>query len=503
MKKKIISTVLTACMMAGMLTCTGAYSVAAADSSVINMDEDPYQVAIQMVVLPGTEVADEAAMEDAINAITLPAINCTVDLQYVWISELQNTTSLAIAGNEKIDLVHVGTVQSLSSLVGSDILYDMNTDDLLQTHGPELVSLFGDLLNSGNVGGKQLAVPARQYCAVKKGFYYNKTIADKLGITVPEKGTLDDLEKVLYEVKDSGEDIMCHFVGGGDMNLMAWMVPYEAFGSEAAYGAVMDSSKDLTVENLYATDTYKDYILRMYKWRQDGIIAKDATDTSSSTDYQYSQQLFCGQGDYTPQQMNDNQVVAAQNGFEYGYMTLVDSSITNSTATEYMWGIATNSERPDKAMDFLNFLYSNADVANIMKYGLEGTNYNFAEGSTDIIESNGSYLPLFYQGGNQKDMYIKAPAGEDYIAQCEAQEAEATVSPLLGYMFDDTDFQTEASVISSVISEYTPTIQNGLCGSEEETLAYLDEFVNALDAAGMNDAIAANQEQLDAWLAAK
>ena len=78
-------------------------------------------------------------------------------------------------------------------------------------------------------------------------------------------------------------------------------------------------------------------------------------------------------------------------------MTLFDSSTSNSTATEYMWGIATNSERHDKAMDFLNFLYSNADVANIMKYGLEGTNYNFAEGSTDIIESNGSYLPLFYQ----------------------------------------------------------------------------------------------------------
>ena len=50
---------------------------------------------------------------------------------------------------------------------------------------------------------------------------------------------------------------------------------------------------------------------------------------------------------------------------------------------------------------------------------------------------------------------------------------------------------------------FRSTLQNGLCGSEEETLAYLDEFVNALDAAGMNDAIAANQEQLDAWLAAK
>ncbi len=59
-------------------------------------------------------------------------LNCTVDLQFIWISELPNTTNLAIAGNEKIDLIHVGTVQPLSSLVGADILYDMNTDDLLQ-----------------------------------------------------------------------------------------------------------------------------------------------------------------------------------------------------------------------------------------------------------------------------------------------------------------------------------------------------------------------------------
>ena len=499
MKKRFLGLLLATGLLGTSLPVLGAST----DSSVINMDEDPYEVAIQMVVLPGTEVANEAELEAAINEITLPAINCTVDLQFVWISELANTTSLAIAGNEKIDLVHVGTVQTLSSMVGSDILYDLNTDDLLQTHGPALVSLFGDELASGQVSGKQLAVPARQYSAVKKGFYYNKTVADKLGITVPESGTMDDLEKVLYQVKNSGEDIMCHFVGGGDMNLMAWMQPYEAFGSEAAYGAVMDSSKSMTIENLYATEDYKDYILRMYKWRQDGIIAKDATDTTSSTTYQYSQQLFCGQGDYTPEQMVNNQVTAAQNGFEYGYITLVDASITNSTLTEYMWGIATNSERPDKAMDFLNFLYTNADVANIMKYGIEGENYTIAEGSTDIIETNDTYRPDFYQGGDVSKMYIKSPAGEDYIDQCEELNASAKVSPLLGYMFDDTDFQTESSVISSVIKQYSPTLQNGLCGSEEDTLAYLDEFNAALESAGINDVIAANQEQLDAWLESK
>lgn len=131
-------------------------STASTETAVINMDEDPYEVAIQIVVLPGTEVGNESELEDAINEITLPAINCTVDLQFVWISEIANTTSLAVAGNEKIDLIHVGTVQPLSSMVGSDILYDMNTDNLLQTHGQALVALFGDKIASGQVGADSL-----------------------------------------------------------------------------------------------------------------------------------------------------------------------------------------------------------------------------------------------------------------------------------------------------------------------------------------------------------
>lgn len=498
MKKEIHKTILKIGLLAVLTAGTGLKEANAAIQT--DKAKEPYEVAVQMVVLPGTEIQNEADIEEAIDAITLPAINCTVDLQFIWISELPNTTNLAIAGNEKIDLIHVGTVQPLSSLVGADILYDMNTDDLLQKHGQELVSLYGKLLESGNVNGRQLAIPAKQFNSEKKGFYYNKTIADKLGITVPDKGTLDDFEKVLYQVKASGEDIMCYFVGGGDINLMAWMVPYEAYGNEAAYGAVMDSSKDTVVENLYATEEYRDYVLRMYKWRQDGIIEKDPADTTSGNEYQYTQRLFCGVGNYSPIQMNENQHIAAENGFEYGYMTMVEAQVTNSSVAESMWGIARNSERPDKALEFLNLLYSNAEVANIMKYGLEGENYNFVEGSDDIIERNNSYFPMFYVGGNQREMYLQTPAGEDFIEQCEAQEKEAKVSPLLGYTFDDTNYQTEAAVIGSVISEYTPILQNGLCGSEEETMEYLDEFLAALDAAGMNEVIEANQAQLDAWL---
>ena len=173
-------------------------------SAEIDMTEDPYTVAIQVVTLPGSDFsAYEADMEAAINEITLPAINCNVDIQFVWISEVANTTSMAIAGNEKVDLIHVATVQTLSTMVGSEMLYDMNEDNLLQNRGPVLTQLFSDILNTGEVNGQQLAVPAKIYNAAGSGIAYNKKLADEAGIEIPEKITFDQLDEILAKFHEA------------------------------------------------------------------------------------------------------------------------------------------------------------------------------------------------------------------------------------------------------------------------------------------------------------
>lgn len=464
----------------------------------IDMTEDPYTVAIQVVTLPGTQFEGKEDREAAINAITLPAINCLVEIQEVWISEIRNTTSMAVAGDEKVDLLHVATVNPLSGLVGSDILYDMNTDGLLETRGQELITLFGELLKAGEVNGQQLAIPANIFNAVAKGFNYNKDMATEYGIEIPEAGTLDDMEAALYAFKEANSDVMPYYVGNGELNLLYWLHGYEGFGSEGSYGVILNAAEDLTLENIYASELFRDYCLRMYKWRTDGLFPGDPTDTNSSQVYLNAGQLFTAVGNISPALKKD---YGAQADFEIGWTELVGPEIANSSVTEYMWGIASNSERPDKAMDFLNFLYSNADVANILKYGLEGANYDFMDGSDDIIISNNTYQPLFFYAGNTPDMLILSPAGEDYNDQLEAMEAEATISPVCYYMFDDTDFQTESAVIYATILEYMPRLQSGMADSEEATLALLDEFNAKLEASGINDVIAANQAQLDAWLA--
>ncbi|MFV0465272.1 MAG: extracellular solute-binding protein [Lachnospiraceae bacterium] len=472
-------------------------------STEIDMSEEPYTVAIQVVTLPGTQFEGEAEREAAINAITESAINCTVDIQEVWISEIANTTSMAVAGGEKVDLVHVATVSPLSSMVGSDILYDMNTDNLLQNRGQDLETLFGDLLKSGYVNGQQLAIPAKNFNASAKGIYYNKTMADEYGITLPETGGMDELETALKAIHEANADVYPFYVGDGVNNYLYWLQGYEGFGQLAAYGAVLDSSADTTIENLYASDAFKDFAMRMYNWRTLGLLPGDPTDTNTAQDYFNSSKLFAVVSDISEKTMVDARASAEAAGIEVGFMQMVEPKVTNSSLTEYMWGIASNSERPDKAMDFLNYMYSNADVANILLYGLENTNYNFVEGSTDIVAINGSYLPLFFVGGNMESIYIKSPAGEDYIEKTLAMESAAVVSPITNYMFSDADFATEASVINTTLLEYLPRIQNGMAESEEATVALLDEFNQKLSASGMDDVITANQAQLDTWLAAQ
>lgn len=318
MRKKVVSTLLVAVLAGSLLagcgsgsdssnsdTTTGSAAEETEDgySTEIDMDEDPYTVAIQVVTMPGSDnSASLEAREEAINEITVPAINCEVEIQEVWISELANTTSMGVAGNEKIDLIAVGTVQPLSSMVGSEMLLDMNEGNLLQNRGQTLLEIFEDTLEAGNVGGKQLAIPAKVYSAAASGIVYNKTVADAAGVTLGESITMDEWEEALLAVQAYDSSIYPYFTGDGTLNELYWMESYETFGSESAYGVILDADNDTTVENLYASDLFKDYCLRMWNWTQLGLQPGDPTDTSTASDLFASGKLFCAVININPEQ---------------------------------------------------------------------------------------------------------------------------------------------------------------------------------------------------------
>lgn len=468
-------------------------------ASIINFDEDPYVVAIENVTL-GAEYPDTAAVEEAINAITLPAINCTVKIVNYHIADHGTKLSLAVAGGDKLDLVNTGLYMSLSSLVSDGIVMPLN--DLLNERGKELAAKEGNLLTAATIDGQIYAVPANLYPSRAAGIGYNQKIADECGITVTEPVTLDQLTQIGAKIKATNPDYTLTTQGDGGLSSFGIFYNLEMFGGDLNNGVIMDRLNSTIIVNPYATEEYKSYAKLMKEWKELGYIPSD-----SLTNGQNAQDVYiAGNSFYQWTSITPNTAITyAQKGtdFSTSFAETTPNLLSTSSTLEFSWGITTSSERPDKVMDFLNFLYTNADVANLLSNGLEGKDYvkvsdniiNYPEG---VNGGNVGYGRIFTYFGDSVQVFQFAPATESFYDDTKKFMAEAQTTKTFGYAFNATNVATEVAAVSSVITEYRPVVETGMADDVDATLS---EFNTALKDAGIDKIIAENQAQLDAWLA--
>ncbi len=529
MKKKIVS-ILTAGTVAAMTLagCSGSADTAegtaadsasseevsaedAADSAdaaegeeasesadaTIDMDEEPYEIAVQFIGLNESN-NDLEAVEDAINAITLEKINATVDLQPLFIGDMGTTTSMGIAGGEKMDIVTVGLVYAMSSAVKDGVLLEL--DDLIAERGSAVADVCSNVEAAQKINGKTYAVSGYPYPAVSGGFVYNKTVADELGIDMHDGMTIDDLTAVGEALKEKGM-YLTSFSNSSQLNYK-FMNSIDVYGSSGDYGVVMDPANSTTIENIFATDDFKHYCETVKTWFDNGYLPEDQmTDTTAIQQHFANQKLFGTSTAYTPDQIS----VWVNPEFETGIISMGDSIIQTSYVQEMMLGIAATSERPDKCMDLLNLIYSDADVANLFNYGIEGTDYVAVEGTDNVITAEGTanadhsgYYTAFMHFGDPTTRHIVSPLTDDYVSELEAFNSSASTSKAFGYAFDAEAYSTQAAGISAVLAEQLPLLN---AGQVEDVDAAINQLVTDLQTAGIDEVIAANQEQLDAYIA--
>ena len=87
--------------------------------------DEPYEVSIQFVGL-FEENRNIANVEAELNKITLEKIGCTVDIVPVFIGNLPSTTSLGVAGDEKLDIVVAGLTSPMDSMVKDELLLPLD-----------------------------------------------------------------------------------------------------------------------------------------------------------------------------------------------------------------------------------------------------------------------------------------------------------------------------------------------------------------------------------------
>lgn len=102
-------------------------------------DSDPYDIAIEMLYF-GMEDPDMQEVLDAINEITVPAINATVSFVPTSFTEAATKPGLWHSSGDKVDVLITGMMTDPQQLAAQGLLYPM--DDLL-AESETLTSLAG------------------------------------------------------------------------------------------------------------------------------------------------------------------------------------------------------------------------------------------------------------------------------------------------------------------------------------------------------------------------
>lgn len=468
--------------------------------------EDTYEIVMSYVTL-GSEPQDLGLVEKALSDLTKEKINCTVKFKPVSMVDLASQYNLWASSGEKVDLMmmfnmDLGTYINEGKILQLDEYVD-------KAPAISAVNEERNLFKGGLYNDKLYAIPvANPSLGEGKAFYVRKDILDAVGYEEKDIYTYEDLDKIFENIKAKYPDLTtCAWAGVQSNTLSYEFIPYDTLGVAGGWaGVVMNPmSGEKKVTNLYETDEYYEYLQWVQKWQQAGYISKDAATTSD----QPADWVKAGRsagfllGDDTPGNKDNNK---ATTGYDIVQMNIKPTYLTTTTYSQLRWCIGANSEQPEKVMQFLDMWYDGPEAVNLLMNGVEGNHY-VKNGESMIISypegingTNTPYNNVLGIYGDKRNMYMFEPNKESFYAESDAYTENALKYPslALGYTFNSDDFQTEMAAISSVISQYVTTLEYGMATDLEATY---QEFIAALDNAGMNKLVEENQKQLDTWLA--
>lgn len=497
-KKKAMALLLVSVMAGNMLAGCGSDNASSSNDgsskSADSSNQDSYTVKI---LAPGDASTDDCAkISEAASKITEEKFNTKVELTRVGFGSYDQQVNLTLASSEKLDLMYEYCGNVTSAISSGQIV---PITDYLDSYGSDMKSQISDsdwkcVTFNGDIYG----VPANKEKATGWGFAMNKEMADATGIDYSSIKTEEELEPLLEKVKEMYPDVYPIVSHNGSMSLMT---DQDDLGGDI--GSLESASGDnTTVINYYGTDEYMNEMKLRYDWAQKGLIMPDASTSTENANSLIG--AGKGFGRFTNTKPGIEKEMEKEVGKEVVVLEMV-KPYTTTTRVDIVWYVPHNSEKPERAVQVLNEIYTNPDLANLFINGLEGKHYEFVDKEKGIVNypegvnaSNTGYTSLPWAWPNETISYIWEGLDSDIWDQIQEFNKDATVSPAKGFAWDNTEVQNEVTACANVVAKYGPALE---CGSlDPETT--IPKFLDELKAAGADTIIAEKQKQLDAWLEA-
>ncbi|MCL2030834.1 MAG: ABC transporter substrate-binding protein [Oscillospiraceae bacterium] len=421
----------------------------------------------------------------------------TVKLMFGEGGDYTDTTNLMLAsGGNEFDIIFISNwAANFYANAAAGYLTDL---------GPYLAKypdveriLTSDFMNASLVNGKNYALPTNKEKARQLGWVLRKDIVDDMGLdlaaieALPYGERLAALEPYFYQAKE-------------DYDL--WVYPIFV-PSDYQYDRIIEPIIMSRVEPGATTalvadldSTFIDAVKLYSKWYQDGLINPNLNNQSSG-----NTEFATGQYFGIPYQLKpgkDKELEGEIEGFEFVQIAMNPPEIANSETTGAMVAIPHGAANKNEAFDFINLLYTNADVLNTVIFGEEGIDYEFVGDGIIEITGGGGHGQSWTMG-DQFANHLQSNEDPTKWAQFIAFNEAGSPLPLLGFVpnTDDLDIQTYIAGMQAVRENYGDLFRGYT--PLDQIDAEFEKLRSEYESAGMNELLEEMQAQIDAWLASK
>lgn len=458
---------------------------------------EPYHLTM---FIPGAgEPKDMAKVNQAVSDYLKDKINASFELQVIDWGSWADKMNLKYASEAKFDLVWTVNWDNFYPKIEQGNFLDLT--ELIDKHGADAKSIIDPALLAGSkYKGKNYGLPVQKEMASSQGLLLRKDLVTKHNIDLASITKLEDMEKIYDTILANEPGVVPLFLDKSTsiFNILT-AKDFDSLGSGP--GSLLREGTDYKVVDMFTTPQYKAGLDLARKWYEAGYVNKDAATTSS-----WAEQIKAGKVFSYPSALKPGKdaEVSQANGVEYVQVELTKPITTTSDTTGSMMSISRTSGNPERAMMFLNLLYTDKELVNLLAFGIEGT--HFVKKSDNVIDfpegvdaaSSGYSLGAAWMFGNQFNDYLWSNEDPQKWEKFKQFNEAATVSRVIGFSFDPSNVKNEVTAISNVYKEFIPGLQSGSVDPNE----VLPKFLDKLKSVGGDKIMADKQSQLDAFVQA-
>lgn len=484
----------------------GDASANTADTEKVGTEE---AVELKMYLL-GDRAADFDEVYGKINEILKEKVNATVTVDFLSWGDHETKYSLLFSGQENFDLIFTASSWGhYEQTVGLGGFYPLS-EDFIQTYAPGIWNTVPKTAwSQAKIDNEIYMVPN----------YTNEFGQDVMAVRgdLMKKYGIEDItswEELKAFYKACAEDGMYASLGG------PWYQYFQSKGMGLVGGApksgelVLYNANDLNDTSfiyLLEWDGFADYCKQVKEladlgaWSPDVLNVKDDRQTG----------LLTGKTAAMIWNLGSCKLYGKQANLEHPEweVTIVDpvADMPKAVNPYINNGVAinANSKNKERAMMVLNEFYTNKDIYDLAMLGIEGKHWEaVGEDQYKLIAENQAgytYNNNCNWGWNNTTLtrkeYIENPTEldkhyDELVAKWESNIKEE--HPFFGFNFDSTKVTTQVAAVEANISTYYDPLINGLVDDVDATI---EQFKNALEAAGIRDILAEMNKQAEAYLA--